>query len=203
MKKFAFTLTELLIALGIIGAISALAIPSLMTNINNKIHATQLKNLVSSIQQLASDQMVEHKTKNLANTDFSSSRTLFSHFTKIDKTPNWNGYRSLNNMGSYITAPDTIPSQSIILKSGSQISYNLYYDPNFPDIYAQFIVDVNGNDEGPNIIGRDLFAFFILKTGEVHPYSTAGRCKTGGSQSAHNCFYQVVNNGWKIPEYSN
>ncbi len=42
-NKSAFTLTELLIALGVIGAIAAISIPSLMSTINNKIHATELK----------------------------------------------------------------------------------------------------------------------------------------------------------------
>ena len=64
-NKSAFTLTELLIALGVIGAIAAISIPSLMSTINNKIHATELKNTVASIQQLISDQMIAHKTKTL------------------------------------------------------------------------------------------------------------------------------------------
>ena len=61
--KQAFTLTELLIALGIIGAIAAISIPSLMTSINNRILTNQLKSTVGAIQQLMNDEMVTKNTK--------------------------------------------------------------------------------------------------------------------------------------------
>lgn len=41
--KKAFTLTELLIALAIVGALAALAIPSLVEDINRKLLISQLK----------------------------------------------------------------------------------------------------------------------------------------------------------------
>ena len=77
-NKKAFTLTELLVALGIVGAIAALSIPSLMNSINKRIYATQLKSFVGSVQQLAVDQMLQHKTKDLELTDFKSAAILQS-----------------------------------------------------------------------------------------------------------------------------
>ncbi len=52
-----------MVALGIIGAIAALSIPSLLNNINNRMLTTQLKSFVGSIQQLLNEQMVIHKTQ--------------------------------------------------------------------------------------------------------------------------------------------
>ncbi|MBP3821337.1 prepilin-type N-terminal cleavage/methylation domain-containing protein [bacterium] len=78
LNKKAFTLTELLIALAIIGAIAALTVPSLFSNVNNKLLTTQLKNMAGTIQQLANDQMVMHRTKYLENTDFSEPTTLLT-----------------------------------------------------------------------------------------------------------------------------
>ena len=43
-NKKAFTLTELLLALAVVGAVAALSIPALLENINRKVLASQLKN---------------------------------------------------------------------------------------------------------------------------------------------------------------
>ena len=58
LKKKAFTLSELLIALAIVGAIAALAIPAIIEDMNRRILANQLKNLSLIIQNLACDQLV-------------------------------------------------------------------------------------------------------------------------------------------------
>lgn len=72
-KNKAFTLSELLIALGIIGVIATLSIPSIVSTIQYNILATQLKNNVVAIQQIIDDQKVEHKTQSLDDTDFKSA----------------------------------------------------------------------------------------------------------------------------------
>lgn len=43
MKKFAFTLAEVLITLGVIGVVAALTLPTLIQNINGKIRAEQVR----------------------------------------------------------------------------------------------------------------------------------------------------------------
>ena len=77
-NKQAFTLAELLIAMGVIGAIAALAVPNLFDNINNRLLISQLKNTVTMFQQLTMEQLVGHKTKDLNETAFESAETLFS-----------------------------------------------------------------------------------------------------------------------------
>ena len=59
---FGFTLTELLIALTIIGVIAGLTIPSLMENIQKRLLITQLKSSIGAIQQLTNNQMIYYKT---------------------------------------------------------------------------------------------------------------------------------------------
>ena len=78
-NKNAFTLTELLVALGIVGAIAALSVPSLLISINNRLLTTQLKSTVGSVQQLIFDQLIAHKTKNLLETDFKNPATLLTN----------------------------------------------------------------------------------------------------------------------------
>ena len=54
MKK-GFTLSELLMALTIVGVIAVLTVPVMMNNIQNKLFATQIKNFSADIEQFAQD----------------------------------------------------------------------------------------------------------------------------------------------------
>ena len=64
--KKAFTLTELLIALAIVGALAALAIPSLVEDINRKLLISQLKNTVVMVQvQISQLRMNVQRQKNV------------------------------------------------------------------------------------------------------------------------------------------
>ena len=56
-KKIAFTLIELLLALGIVGAIAALSAPSIMDNINRRVLTSQLKNITNDITFLQKDKL--------------------------------------------------------------------------------------------------------------------------------------------------
>ena len=76
INKKAFTLTELLIALAIIGAIGGLTLPSLLTAINDKILNTKYENTKQQMQQLILEQFMIHKTKELRDTDFANPELL-------------------------------------------------------------------------------------------------------------------------------
>ena len=82
MKK-GFTLTELLLALSIVGVIATLTIPVLMGNIHNKSFATQIKNMSATIEQLAQDELIVNRTRDLSDTDFGDPEKLLTdkHFS--------------------------------------------------------------------------------------------------------------------------
>lgn len=50
-KKFAFTLAEVLITLGIIGVVAAMTMPSLIANYQEKQRVSQLKKVYSALSQ--------------------------------------------------------------------------------------------------------------------------------------------------------
>ena len=91
LKKLfsAFTLTELLIALAILGALAGMAIPSLMEGLQKKQLTLQLKNTIAGIQQIAHNQMIAKNTKDLTLTDFTLhfsccfTNLLHSHFVPL------------------------------------------------------------------------------------------------------------------------
>ncbi len=51
MKKYGFTLSELLVTITVIGVIASLTIPNIVSNEQNKINATRLQTSVQSVEQ--------------------------------------------------------------------------------------------------------------------------------------------------------
>ena len=202
MQKRAFTLTELLIALGIIGTIAALCIPSLMTTINNKMLATQLQNNVTSIQQAIANQKIINNTKDLTETKFKDETGFYSLFqtTKSEKCSAtvkcWaDSYRVIG--GGNADYEGTPPENAIRLKNGATIAY---ITEGIADAYGtshmgEVFIDVNGSDE-PNIVGRDYFAFFISKNGTISGNRSvnATTCDTPSE-----CFNAIVKNNYNVP----
>ena len=217
IKKRAFTLAELLITLLVIGIVAVLTLPSLITNVANKTMATQIKSIVGSIQQLASDQMLIHKTKNLALTDFGSPGELLTpnnfamtkSCTGSKSTENacWgSSYQNLNSGSVILTHLDN----SILLKNGASLSYSTvnYRFSEISDMaIGYFVVDVNGPDD-PNIVGRDVFGFYVTENGHVEAkYPTEIEydevddgirnlsCEAG---SEVRCLRKLIENNWTM-----
>lgn len=205
----AFTLSELLIALGIIGVIAALSIPSIVSTIQYNILATQLKNNVVAIQQLIDDQKIEHKTKDLADTDFKDAASFYSIMNKAQDctgdTKCWGDqYTTLLNENAYEPA---IPQngEGIKLKNGATVSYKYTKDIKYgdkseisvkKDEFARIYIDVNG-PESPNIIGRDIFRMIILEDGTI---KGSGSQNKGTCDETTECFNAIMKNNWKMPE---
>lgn len=216
-NKKAFTLTELLVALGIVGAIAALTIPSILNNINNKLLVSQLKNTIAIVQQLASEQLVIHKTQDLRETDFASAATLLtsSNFelakTCADAAKDcWKTtaegakkitYRRISDKATVgIAGPGRT---SIELKNGVLLGYttaDIDYDGD--KLIGEFCVDINGN-EGPNMSGRDYFCFYVTKSAKIISMNN----DLGKDNNIENCTKAVASNyctkavieaGWKM-----
>lgn len=216
----AFTLTELLIALAILGALAAMAIPSLMEGLQKKQLTVQLKGTVGGIQQLAHNQMIAKNTKDLTNTDFADPSKLLSekNFPIVKSCDTaadcWTeSYKKIsgNTASTRYLEGD---SRSIILKNGAIISYGLSNvartglpsDSDDRDI-GIFRIDVNGIDK-PNMIGRDVFWFYISKKGKILNHSQVSGgvyneadaiagCKAETFITA--CLTVIQENNWDMP----
>lgn len=221
-NKKAFTLTELLVAVGIIGAIAAVSIPSLMNNINKQIYTTRLKGITQTFKQTIDAQLLAKRTSTLENTDFSSPSQLFNnHFDTVkyctyDDSSCWPdmNYRTLNGGTTEIIRQSTAK-----LRNGTTILYNEISSDQIVDgdtVYQEVYVDLNGADK-PNIVGRDLFSFYISKRGKIHASFTLksyedqdgsnggeaikalhiyrNNCLSGQPQD---CYGSIVNNGWRM-----
>lgn len=207
-NKKAFTLSELLIALGIIGTIAAFTIPSLVMKLQNRMFVTHLKSITESVMQLVTDQMTIKHTKDLELTDLESADKFYSHFdvaytcSKDNKC--WgNSYTTLIGDDAWESNIPTV-TNGVHLKDGSSIYYlkdaGTFLDEELKDIsiQAQVFVDLNGSDS-PNIIGRDLFSFGISKSGKI---VGSGSGSKDTCDVTRECFQAVLDNGWTIPEKS-
>lgn len=218
MKK-GFTLSELLMALTIVGIIAVLTVPVMMNNVQNRLFATQVKNFAADIEQFAQDQLIVHKTRDLFDTDFAEPSKLLTngHFSiaKIctenkSLTDCWKTeavgknkitYKRLNGQS---WAPDS--GTTLILKNGLMFKYINQKLNNEPVI--TFVIDINGNDK-PNIIGRDVFTFHITSKGHVVDIgqilndgttidSGIQKCKSGATKTGDWCYFVLSNNSWKM-----
>lgn len=202
IKRYGFTLAELLIAMVVIGVIAALTVPVLLSNIFARSYAAQAKNMAATIEQLAADELVDKKTRLLSSTDFAAVNDLLrndgnDHFEIVSVcAANCNapgGYFSLNNHGA---AANQFNGRTITLKNGAKLTYIFTGQDNW---YGSFTVDVNGDDK-PNTIGRDVFGFVIDIHGHlVLPNNpTVEQCRNDADPQI--CAAVLMNNAWQIPD---
>ena len=172
-----FTLAEVLITLGIIGVVAAMTMPSIIANYRIKQTVTQLKKINSTLQNafiymkeidfggteaenwgvMTEDEFNRKFAKNLNVTEICDKKDSAKCFNNIN-------YKNLNGAENMLTFRGM---PGIILNDGSVLAIGSYFETN-PDhiattgTYGQIFIDINGS-KSPNVLGRDVFSFFILK----------------------------------------
>lgn len=201
MKKRAFTLAELMISLVVIGAIAALTIPALLSNVYRRAYINSAKGVVQTVKQLATDEMVMHRTKFLSSTDFSQTNAngaatnmllTDNHFDIVTEV-NLNNAAGLSATDIEGDEVDLGDFTRVTLKNGMQLMYRLTEnDDNAPDgAYGYFVVDVNGVDR-PNTICSDIYGFYISEEGDiVFPDGEEN------SSDPAACLAFIAANGWR------
>lgn len=171
---FAFTLSEVLIVLGIIGIVAAMTIPSLIKNIQNTDLSTQIKKnrsiLSNTLNSAINDYGGSLNGKDLGS-DFGKYAKLLENCNLTHSYNCWHDdgvVKILQQDHTYKTTLGKTQS-GLLLVDGSFIrigSGNLNcskdtasdscYDRTFtPGWCGMFYVDVNGK-RGPNIFGQDV-----------------------------------------------
>lgn len=178
-KKSAFTLSEILVTLGLIGAISALTIPTLAYNYRSKVLEEQFRSTYSDIRQIGA--MINYEKGDVGTyankisftawqKDFvgrlnggnnllgsESPSALQTHYTKILKdgggSPGLWAF-NLSGAGSLVKVNNICDNGSIWLDSKGRLW-------TFNSEMRIICVDVNGT-ANPNRINIDTFAFIPL-----------------------------------------
>lgn len=173
-KDIAFTLAEVLITLGIIGVVAAMTIPSLISSFQKKIYYSKF---------MKARMVIENALKLYINDGGCASGITLDRHSCFDEFPkyfnvstfitednyqevckNYNkvayNYDGTNTISAIPDICENIScnkngAYAIITKDGTFF--------NFCSEVSNGIVDTNGPNNGPNIFGRDLFAFKLTE----------------------------------------
>lgn len=226
MTKHGFTLAEVLVTLGIIGVVSALTIPTLVKNHQRQVYVTQLQKVVNELSQAADKAITDSNAVSLDETRYGTNkangaRNFLNDYFKIVKdcgetaTPCFAD--SYENLSGSTVEPVT-PIIAVSLASGASISiwsanyWPPYYDSGDGTIVKEdwhssygLQIDVNGA-QGPNIAGRDLFAFDLYSDGKVADSYNTNRdaddvrqvCVGHDWSYGAGCLNTIMQDGWKM-----
>ena len=166
-NKKAFTLSEVLIALAVIGVIAAITIPSVKIQMEKQDTIAQLKVAYSLISQGVNRAWADYGP--IYNWDVSLSPSEFGRlyvkpyfiYTKectsmsdgCWETDGFNGYYDLSGVKKKNTVP-----YSLVLNNGMILGIN-----QVAGVLLSYIIDINGSRK-PNKMGRDIFSFYVYNT---------------------------------------
>ena len=186
---FAFTLSEVLITMGIIGVIAAITLQILVQNSQEKATVGKLKKAFSSVANAYTLATQENGTPDTwaligANSAPGAENMLnnFEPYFNITKKCGRNtgcfpsgNYRMPNGDPAFAVNSNSTYAKAR-LSDGSSIYYRVYDAAcSFPvggvsSVCGEFGVDTNG-DKLPNELGVDLFTFYLSKSG-ITPMGT-------------------------------
>ena len=207
MIKRGFTLAEVLITLGIIGVISALTIPTFVSNAENKANAAKLSSLITDVQNAFTNMITSEAVLDMEETEFGQNTTIsdyvgragiLSKYLKLAGSDNnfSNFYNSetIAHIGN--TTATQISFEDIYqLKNGALLFYDL--DPKTKNNANTAVtsvdssiglvsIDVNGAAK-PNLWGRDVFQFMLGSDGILYPAGSTDYQHVRNDKSAVAC----------------
>ena len=176
MKK-GFTLSELLIVLGIIGVIAVLTLPNIIKGTHKKTNTAVLQSTFSMIADSIEEAMAEQGIRDWTDRSFSDSDkaevqdSLFlNRYLNVVKDCGTSSgdcfassYKDIS--GSVLSGIFSDYNAFVKLKNGASVAFS---SPGSSDGRIMVTIDVNGLDK-PNIAGRDLFVLTFNTNGDISP----------------------------------
>lgn len=220
-KKFGFTLAEILITLGIIGVVAALAIPTINSNLRKKKLAVQFKKTYADLNNAAQSfyqtegYSVHDANEYLYNDssgDFFNDKTIdlfLSHFNGHTRTTSnhWRFYDKQNN----ITQKNLNGTESTLYPCDRSnvhldITGRLYAFDDNPSRYGidfgpKICVDINGN-ANPNRLGYDRFVFVFTNNNTIVPYTGIEWANTSENVTDENIIKNYCSYSTTTPAHS-
>ena len=188
-KKAAFTIAEVLITIGIIGVVAAISLPTLLTNVQEKVTVHKLETVYSKLNS-AFKMMIEEDGE-FTNNRSASQRELdiYDNLPKFLKVAN-KCYGAPCSI--YVSGAKTKYLDGSPYGGGGYISYHNFILPDstwvavlgigqcnndvdfhnpagrgsYDGLCARIFVDLNGK-KGPNKFGVDTFIFHLMTNGLI------------------------------------
>lgn len=167
MKKLlkGFTLAEVLITLTIIGVISAIALPSINSSATSAQIGPQVGKVMSTLEN-ANKMWLEQNNARRFTSDCMDSPTTY--FVCIRP---------------YVSGNLVDSNEAFQFNDGVKLTPGGPARPDAMGAAVSFRVDLNG-DTRPNRQGRDLFAFYVGRNGDVVPYGGREHARIIGADAA-------------------
>lgn len=192
MKLFykAFTLSEVLISLTVIGVIAAITVPTLLQKYQEQSVKSALKKNYSVLKSALDKYQVENGERILpSDVGARKFKALIIKYVNImtdcgigcsDQntaciSSSKNIYKTYNKKSSIAIDPYFDDGQ-FILNDGSLILIENNFDANSATASRRLYisVDINGYKKKPNQLGKDLFMFQITNNGDLLPMGAKG-----------------------------
>lgn len=187
MKKFGFTLAEVMVALALIGVITSLTIPTFIASNRNRTNGAKAATMISAVENAFTSMIAAEAVQNLSETDFGrdiEDPTLLGRYLKIqNNTDSMQNYYGVDNPFRLISNNESwngfIGDSIFETKNGALLifggdSYGID-QADLDDLggtidgtIGTLTIDINGS-EPPNVWGRDAFYFRIGNDGLLYP----------------------------------
>ena len=155
MKKFGFTLAECIIALGIVGVIAAMTIPSLTANTSDAQIGPKLAKAVSTFEQANIAMLNVLGTDAITDAVGNDIDAYWSNLSNHLKGTSYNGDYIAKDGTTYCTGTWEFPVNPI--------------EPPHRQYLGRVWMDINGGEVAPNREGIDRFTFAIYNDGSLRP----------------------------------
>ena len=176
MKKYAFTLAEILITLGVIGVVSSITLPALISYHKSLVLKTQFNKAYNELQQINQSfikdydmNICEHnwqmwnETEN-PSTSILATSEIFIKYYNGSLSPIYYEVKNLTGDG-FIRGALFDDAKAVDLEKRT-----FYFEYGMTEVKCPIItVDINGYHKKPNQMGVDIFSFRPTKNGKILP----------------------------------
>ena len=203
MKKTGFTLAEVLISLAIVGVVSAIAIPTFVSNTQAQSNVAKLSTVASALENALTTMIASEAAIDLTDTTFGKNysekiSTALDELSKFLKFSESEGHGDTAYGG--ITA-----AEWTLTKSGAYLGFETTAGSNdnaTVNSIGRILIDVNGGTK-PNKEGKDIFAYAIGEDGILYPagssnYKTLYEDAACEGDVGIGCTATIVENGYKL-----
>lgn len=216
--KLAFTLSEVLITLGVIGVVAAMTLPTVINKYKKAETVTKLQKAISVLNQaykLSIDDLGEPTEEEINS--FTSAEQYFTKYWApyIRKAKACKTYQECGYTENKLYTNSRKTDNAVIIYGNTR--YAFYTSDGFmyliflkegtsQTISKQIVIDVNGY-KGPNTYGKDVFALTripekgIVRTfcyNQTDSYVQSNCKKTTYSSTYSCCSTKIERDGWKI-----
>ena len=194
-----FTLAEVLIALGIVGVLAALTLPTLQANTQTKTIGTAVMKAVQQLENAHKMLLNENDAASLETVCGSAYPECLSKYLGLAKfqpasTDKYSKFGSKSGEYLYNTCTNAFTSDDgfVYFRDSSNgcgnpaaQSFSASNDNHISEKYNGYkyylTVDINGIDTKPNEVARDVFRFLIDTNGAVMALGSGAYAKYTGS----------------------